>query len=381
MRCVLVVAVSGLNGVMTPLDFVCEIARQFSFATPVLDVQPYGGGLINDTYLVTTASDRTILQRINQRVFSRPTLIMENLRTVLDHVGRHALSSKPARGDFRLPAICPTVAGRDYHVDAEGGFWRALSFIDNTRCFDVIADLNQAEEVGFALGRFHALLSDLEPARLHDTLPGFHITPHYLQRFDQVAAQRGTPPDSAELRFCVDFVETQRERAGLLEAAKAQGRLLQRTVHGDPKLNNILFSAHDGQACSMIDLDTVKPGLIHYDIGDCLRSCCNTNGESGTGAVEFDLAIGYAILKRYFRETDHFLTESDYDYVCPAIRLIPFELGLRFVTDYLEGNRYFKVKEPGQNLQRAVGQFQLTAFIERQECVIKDLVHQARWAA
>ncbi|MEE4378878.1 MAG: aminoglycoside phosphotransferase family protein [Candidatus Competibacteraceae bacterium] len=371
-------AVAGPSEVVVQFDFVCQTARQFAFDAPVLEVEAYGDGLINDTYLVTTESGKAILQRINQRVFPRPVLIMENLRTVLDHVGAHELNSNPARNTFRLPVICPSNSGRDYFVDAEGGFWRALSFIDNTRCFNTIADLKQAEEVGFALGRFHGLLSDLEPARLHDTLPGFHITPHYLQRFDQIAAQPTTQPDSTELQFCMDVIETQRAQTGVLEEAKANGRLSLRIIHGDPKLNNILFDADHGQACSMIDLDTVKPGLIHYDIGDCLRSCCNKSGESGTGVVEFDLEISYAIIKRYFKETRHFLTESDYEYLYPTMRLIPFELGLRFVTDYLEGNLYFKVNEPEQNLRRAVVQFQLAASVERQERVIKDLVDEAR---
>ncbi|NJN45597.1 MAG: aminoglycoside phosphotransferase family protein [Candidatus Competibacteraceae bacterium] len=374
----MVTAVAGPSEAIVQLDFVRQTAGQFAFDAPVLEVESYGDGLINDTYLVTTESGKAILQRINQRVFPHPALIMENLRTVLDHVRAHELNSNPVRRAFRLPTICPSDTGRDYYIDAEGGFWRALSFIDNTRCFNTIADLKQAEEVGFALGRFHALLSDLEPARLHDTLPGFHITPHYLQRFDQIAAQPTTPPDSPELRFCMDFIETQREQTWVLEEAKAKGRLSLRIIHGDPKLNNILFDADHGRACSMIDLDTVKPGLIHYDIGDCLRSCCNTTGESSKSAVEFDLKIGYAILKRYFDETRYFLTESDYEYLYPAIRLIPFELGLRFVTDYLEGNRYFKVDEPEQNLRRAVIQFQLAASIERQKRVINNLIDEVR---
>jgi len=361
--------------------FVRHTARQFAFGSPVLEVEPYGGGLINDTYLVTTQSGKAILQRINQRVFSRPALIMENLRTVLDHISHHELDGNANQNDFRLPTIYPSHTGQDYYVDTEGGFWRTLSFIDNTHCFDVITDLKQAEEVGFALGRFHALLSDLDPVRLHDTLPGFHITPHYLERFDQIVAQRGMPSDSSELRYCSDFIETQRAQAGVLEDAKAQGRLSLRTIHGDPKLNNILFDADHGRASSMVDLDTVKPGLIHYDIGDCLRSCCNKNGESSTSVVEFDLEIGFAILKRYFREARHFLTETDYEYLYPAMRLIPFELGVRFVTDYLEGNRYFKVSEPEQNLQRAVVQFQLAASVEKQKRVILDSIIEVRCAA
>ena len=140
-------------------------------------------------------------------------------------------------------------------------------------------------------------------------------------------------------------------------------------IHGDPKLNNFLFDKRTHKIVSIIDLDTVKPGLVHYDIGDCLRSCCHS-----TGPVEFDLAICSALLKSYLIEADAFFTECDYQYLYPAIRLIPFELGIRFYTDYLEGNRYFKVTESKQNLHRAVAQFRLCASIVAQESAIKELI-------
>jgi Ser/Thr protein kinase RdoA (MazF antagonist) len=144
-------------------------------------------------------------------------------------------------------------------------------------------------------------------------------------------------------------------------------------IHGDPKLNNILFDASSGLAVAMIDLDTVKPGLIHYDLGDCLRSCCNRAGEGGAESVEFDVAICREVLAGYFAAAEQFLTEPDIAYLFDAIRLLPFELGLRFLTDHLAGDRYFHVTEPGQNLRRAQVQFRLVASIERQEKAIRSV--------
>jgi Ser/Thr protein kinase RdoA (MazF antagonist) len=274
-----------------------------------------------------------------------------------------------------MPIIYPTRDGKDYYLDSEGGVWRALSFIEETRCSDVITSLGQAEEVGFALGRFHRLVKDLDPRCLHDILPGFHITPHYLERFTAVAAQTKVTAATPELRFCFAFIEARRQQASVLEEAKYQGLSL-RPIHGDPKLNNILFDEKSDLAISIVDLDTVKPGLVHYDLGDCLRSCCNRTGECppNIAAVHFDLDLCRAILKGYFAEARDFLDKHDYALVYEAIRLIPFELGLRFLTDHLEGNKYFKVNAAEQNLYRAMTQFRLTASIEQNASWIKRLV-------
>jgi len=352
-----------------------DIAARFELDGNVLDVQPYGHGLINDSFLVTAASGRrAILQRINRHVFPRPERIMENLRVLVDHAQRRGAA--PGARDLRLPRILVTRDGRDYAVDRDGGFWRALGFIENTQTFETLTNPTQAEEVGFALGRFHDLVHDLDPTRLHQTLPGFHNAPGYFARFLRASARPRVMVASRELLYCLAFIEARWDLTRVLETARRDGRLALRVIHGDTKLNNFLFDAGSGRAVSLIDLDTVQPGLIHYDIGDCLRSCANPAGESPAdlGAVRFDLAIGRALLKSYVAETRRFLTPEDYRCLYGAIRLIPFELGLRFLTDYLEGDRYFKTERPGQNLYRARVQFALVADIERQEDEIKALV-------
>jgi len=352
-----------------------DIAARFELDGNDLEVRPFGHGLINDSFLVTTASGRrAILQRINRHVFPRPEWIMENLRKLIDHVQRR--EPAPGARDLRLPRILVTRDGKDYVVDRDGGFWRALGFIENTRSFETLTNTAQAEEVGFALGRFHALVHDLDPARLHQTLPGFHNAPGYFTRFLRASARPRAVVASRELLYCLTFVEARWDLTRVLETARRDGRLALRVIHGDTKLNNFLFDAGSGRAVSLIDLDTVQPGLIHYDIGDCLRSCANSAGESPAdlAVVRFDIAIGRALLKSYVAETRHFLTPEDYRHLYGAIRLIPFELGLRFLTDYLEGDHYFKTERSGQNLYRARAQFALVADIERQEEKIKTLV-------
>jgi len=353
-----------------------RIARQFVGEDDHLSVEPLGDGLINDTFLVAAeqpSEARFVLQRINRRVFPEPRLIMENLRVLLHHVRERQAGTSNVH-DLRFPEIRPTRAGIGFWIDDEGDFWRALSFIPDTRSQNTLQDSAQAEQVGYALGRFHALTSDLDPGSLHDTLPGFHIAPQYLARFDRVLADSVEGPQSTALGFALDFVDARRSVFAVLEEAK----LPLRVIHGDPKLNNVLFDMQSGRAASLIDLDTVKPGLVHYDLGDCLRSCCNRSGEAADDGsrVAFDLDICRAILRAYFAETGAILTPVERRYLYDAIRLLPLELGLRFLTDHLEGDRYFKVERPGQNLQRALVQFRLVESVEVQEEAIRHLIDE-----
>jgi Ser/Thr protein kinase RdoA (MazF antagonist) len=360
------------------------IARQFSPHPLALETQPCGNGNINDTFFVAAPEDPTvqfILQRINTKVFRQPKLVMQNMRTFSEHV-QSRLACDPLNEDCRwqVPQVLLTNEGQDHWIDASGQFWRAISFIEDSKTFDTIQDLDHAQEIGTALGRFHHLVSDLPPEKLVDTLAGFHITPSYLQIYDEVLATQKPCSPSPEVNYCLQFVCDRRTLATVLEDAKTQGKLPIRTMHGDPKVNNIMFDSATRAAISIIDLDTVKPGLVHYDIGDCLRSACNPLGEETHQweSIRFELDLGEAILRGYLAQADRFLTENDHDYLYDAIRLIAFELGLRFFTDYLAGNVYFKVKHPDHNLARALVQFKLTESIECQSSTLRALLQDLR---
>jgi len=225
------------------------------------------------------------------------------------------------------------------------------------------------------LGFFHALIHDLPVRLLHDTLPGFHVTPEYLARYEAVAASPPRPDASAEASFCRGFISERKDTVQTLENARARGELRLCPIHGDPKPANFLFAQETGEAVSLIDLDTVKPGLIHYDLGDCLRACANPAGEEADPAgVFFDLDLGRTVLRGYLPEVAGFFSARDYHYIYDAVRLIAFELGLRFFSDHLAGDVYFKVKSPGHNLRRAMVQFGLCKSIEKQEGEIRKTV-------
>ena len=348
-----------------------HIADQFKPGGNVIKVKEFGNGNINDTYIVTLDSaedNKFVLQRINTHVFKQPKLIMQNMRTFTEHVHRRVRTEGHA---WEAPRVIPAKDKQDYVVDEENNFWRAISFVDNAQSHDTIKDLNHAREVGHALGMFQNLISDLPIESLADTLEGFHITPRYLQQFDIVHSHNSTH-HSLETQHCFKFIEERRAFAHILENAG----LPLRPIHGDPKVNNVMIHTTTGKAVSIVDLDTVKPGLVHYDIGDCLRSGSNPLGEDAEDweAVHFDPEIGSAILEGYLTEARAFLTPADYEYLFASVRLLTFELGLRFFTDHLAGNVYFKVKYPEHNLHRALVQFKLTESIEAHEADIRHII-------
>ncbi len=359
------------------------IAQQFANPARVTDVRALGSGNINDTFLVTvTGGDEPhfVLQRINTHVFRQPALVMQNMRTFTEHVCTKLAAEglNPARR-WAVPQVLLTSDAQDHWVEPDDTYWRAISFIDGSESIDIIQDIDHGREVGYALGKFHALISDLDPAQLADTLEGFHITPQYLDRYHQVLATYTGTVDS-QVEYCLQFIQNRQEWARVLENAKDNGKLPLRPIHGDPKVNNVMICTTTQQAIGVIDLDTVKPGLVHYDIGDCLRSGCNPLGEETKEweQVYFDVQMCRAILGGYLSQASGFLTEQDYHYLFDGIRLISFELGLRFFTDYLAGNVYFKVKYPTHNLDRALVQFKLTESIEAQEAAIRGIIQELR---
>jgi Phosphotransferase enzyme family len=358
-----------------------SIANQFTLQGIITDIQPFGNGNINDTFLVATESpsQRFVLQRINTQVFPQPHLVMRNMRVLTEHV-HNRLQITPLDRRWQVPRVLLTKNGQDHCIDTDGSFWRAISFIESSQSFDRMEDIECAKEIGYALGMFHNLIGDLPSTQLADTLEGFHITPLYLKHYEKVLASYDSGNLTSEVKYCLDFVSSRSSSAHVLENAKANGQLPLRLMHGDPKINNVMFDINTNKAVSMIDLDTVKPGLIHYDLGDCLRSGCNPAGEETEDwqQVSFDTIICEAILQGYLSVAKAFLTENDYAYIYDAIRLIAFELGLRFFTDYLAGNVYFKVKHPEHNLVRALVQFKLTESIESQETTIRKIIQNMK---
>lgn len=347
------------------------IVEQFLPQQQLLDIAIYGNGYINDTYLLSLqtpkAKKRYILQRINQHVFVQPHRVADNMHAMLEHI-----AAKPAdQVEMVFPALSQTQVGKNSHLDNEGETWRLMSFIEQTRSIENLQTEQQAEQLGWALGHFHSLVADLPLTTMHDTLPEFHITPAYLAQYHKIAGQH-TKTATTDSRYCEQIISTNAGQADRLELAKQSGELSLHVIHGDPKLNNFLFASKTDRIISLIDLDTVKPGLLHYDIADCLRSSCFNK----TKRLQFDLDICSIVLENYIAAVKNLLSNHDFDLLYSAIELLPYELGLRFYSDYLQGNVYFKVTDEQQNLFRAIEQFQLMQSIQQQAQPLKRLIKQ-----
>ena len=367
-----------------PPQDLAALAEGFAIEGPVQAVQPLGNGNVNTTYLVTDAVDsHYVLQRLNSQVFQQPQLVMANLLVLVRHgQARLAAGGQESGRRWLLPQPLPTLRGQadlevaeSYCLRQGKEVWRMITFVDRARSFDTVQNIAHATEVGRALGTFHWLIHDLPLDRLADTLEGFHITPGYLSSYLQFV-QTSKSDCCKDIKFCMEFVASRQHRVGILEQAKEKGLLIQRPIHGDPKVNNVMIDELSGQAVALVDLDTVKPGLVHYDIGDCLRSGCNPAGEEyiNLNNVYFDLDLCSAMLSGYLPLARPFLTPVDIEYLYDAIWLITFELGLRFFSDFLAGNTYFKCRHARQNLDRALGQFRLLESIEAQEKKIRDII-------
>jgi len=363
------------------------MAQRFDVAGRLVTVENSGTGNVNDTYLAifrtTFSEERFILQRINKNVFARPDYIMENIKRVTEHVHRR-LEAEAHLSDriWQLPRVISTKEGEDYAIDGDGEYWRAISLIASAHSYEKVQNLEHAHEAGFVLGQFQRLISDIPPRDLHDTLQGFRIAPGYLSRLDEALASgegQERLRSSVEAERCYRFVQERRDWAAVLENAKEQGALALRPVHGDPKIANVMIDDATGKGTCIVDLDTVKPGLIHYDFGDCLRSCCNPAGEEtlDLSQVYFDLDLCQAIVKGYAVFARSFLTDADRRHLFDSIRLLTFELGLRFFADFVAGDRYFKIRYEGQNLNRARVQFKLCESIETREQMIRKIIDNA----
>ena len=362
----------------------------------ITSITPLGEGNVNETYQVICQENifqdqilpdqilqdqilrRYVMQRINTTVFPRPELVMANINILANHV-----ALRPLDRGWVMPTAVPIRHSDQTWLEQEGQFWRMLTFVENAQTLQTIGSTQEAQQVGRALGVFHHLVSDIPADALADTLPGFHVTPGYFQTFkDGLAKAVATTPFSIspELEGCLEFVDQRAGRVDVLEAALARGELQTRPIHGDPKVNNVMLCSTSGRALAMIDLDTVKPGLVHYDIGDCCRSGCNRQGEEteDLDSVFFDLGLCEAILEGYLSAAKETLNSHDFDYIYDAIHLITFELGLRFLTDHLAGNTYFKVNRPSHNLHRAKVQFKLVESIEQQEASIRAIAERLR---
>ena len=339
-----------------------EAIQAYSHIGDIQSLDPYGNGHINDTFLVCTVDRRYILQRINSAVFPNPAALMANIDKVTSHIIKKSTFGKK---DSTL-SIVKTDRGEILHCDSTGSFWRMYDFIENTVSRERVESPADFYICAKAFGEFQRQLADFPASELCETIKDFHNTPARLELL--LSAERADVCYRAcGARAEFDFAISRRHFCNTLERARRNGTLPLRVTHNDTKLNNILFDAEDGRAVAVIDLDTVMPGYSVNDFGDAIRFGANTAAEDETdlSLVSLDLELFKSYAQGFIEGCNGSLTQEEIRLLPVGAIMMTLECGIRFLTDHLLGDVYFKIHRVGHNLDRARNQFALVADMER----------------
>lgn len=361
-----------------------EVVKRFRAWGDFVEAVPYGSGHINDTFKVTFsmagAPVHYLLQRINHRIFKDPRAVMDNIMRVTDHV-RGKLTAA-GMGDVTRHSLCVVLTRGDAkpcYQDGEGNWWRLYLFVEGARTYDTIDNRNQAFEAAKAYARFQNLLADLPAPRLNETILNFHNTPVRLGALQEAIAADACNR-AAEARAEIAFVERRATMCGRLLERHAKGEIPERITHNDTKINNVMLDDVTGKGVCVIDLDTVMPGLALYDFGDMVRSAtaAAAEDERDLSKVRMRLEMFESIARGYLAEAA-FLNSAEREELVFSGRLITLMIGMRFLTDYLQGDTYFKTHRAGQNLDRCRSQFKMVESMEAQADAMEKVVSKA-WA-
>ena len=344
-------------------------AAMFDFGGEVTSVLPYGNGHINDTYAVTCSlaggSVRFILQRLNPVVFPDRAGLMRNMIAVTGFLRKAVIrdGGDPERECLRL---IPLKDGSPYLTDESGDVWRATQFIENTDAYLVAESPEMFASAGEAFGKFMARLGGFDASSLFEVIPRFHDTPDRYARF-LASLEKNAAGRMDEAKDEIAFVRERGGSCSVITDALERGEVPVRVTHNDTKLNNVLIDTATKEAVCVIDLDTVMPGSMLYDFGDAVRVGCSTakEDERDLSLVDFDLGLFRAFTEGYLAGAGRSVTAAELGLLPDAARLMTFECGMRFLTDFLDGDTYFKTAYPEHNLVRARTQFKLVRTMER----------------
>ena len=349
------------------LSLLQSAANAFDFGGPVLcDAHHYGEGHINDTFVVWREdhSKRFILQRINTDTFTNPVGLMENVCGVTRHLRAKILAEggDPARETLN---VIPTLSGSTCYLDADGGAWRAYDFVEDTICLQQVGSEADFRTVAETLGKFQNQLEDYPASTLHETIARFHDTPNRYANFEKALAADALGR-AKNITSEIEFIHAREQDCHVLLDQLAAGEIPLRVTHNDTKINNVLIDAATGKGICVIDLDTVMPGLSAYDFGDSIRTGANdcAEDEPDQSKVHFDLHLYEVFAKGYLSTAGASMSMAEKKSLAWGARLMTLECGIRFLTDYLEGDHYFRIARPDHNLDRARTQFTLVRQME-----------------
>lgn len=347
-----------------------EIAKKFKLE---LNCEPYGNGHINDTYIINNAP-RYILQRINSDVFTKPEEVMENIEAVTDHLRKKIAA---AGGDVcrETLTLIQTDDGRSFYKSDENNYFRVYRFIENAVSYDRVENPVQFYNAAKAFGKFQNMLSDFPADRLHETIKKFHDTRSRFEAFRQ----------SVKADVCgrakyvvpeIEFVLSRESDCGVIVNATADGSVPIRVTHNDTKLNNVMLDSRTGEGVCVIDLDTVMPGSLLYDFGDAVRFGASSGDEDETDLSKIYMSeeLFEQFSRGFLEETASVMTDMEKELLPFSAKLMTLECGMRFLTDYLSGDTYFKIHRKDHNLDRARTQFKLVKDMEDKADTMRKIV-------
>ena len=353
----------------------------FGFGNRCSYVKPFGAGHINETYAVYMPGREGdelsyVLQRVNSNVFKDPAGVMDNIFGVTEYL-RNVIRREGGDPDRETLSYIKTKSGCNYFEDSEGEPWRCYNFIPDSVCYQLVEEPEQFYQSGSSFGHFLKQLCDYPASKLNETIPDFHNTVKRFGAF-QVALKRDLKNRAASCRPEIDFALAREKDCGVLVEQQDAGILPLRVTHNDTKLNNILFDEKTGKGLCIIDLDTIMPGLAANDFGDSIRFGAATaeEDEQNLDLMHFDISLYELYVKGYLEETKDVLTEAEIKSLPWGARLMTLECGIRFLTDYLQGDTYFKTDYPEHNLVRARTQFRLVDEMEQQFDRMQELVEK-----
>ena len=351
----------------------------FGFGPQCSYVKPFGEGHINETYAVYMPTEEGdefayILQRVNNNVFKDPAGVMENIFGVTEYL-RNVIREEGGDPDRETLSCIKTKSGCTYFEDSEGQPWRCYNYIPNSVCYQLVEELEQFYQSGSSFGHFLKQLGDYPASSLKETIPDFHNTVKRFENFTR-ALKRDIKNRAAACKGEIAFVLDREKDCSVLVKQQEEGTLPLRVTHNDTKLNNILFDADTGKGLCIIDLDTIMPGLAANDFGDSIRFGAATaeEDEQNLDLMHFDISLYELYVKGYLEATKDVLTSEEIESLPWGARLMTLECGMRFLTDYLEGDTYFKTAYPEHNLVRARTQFRLVDEMEQQFEKMQEIV-------
>ena len=355
-----------------------ETIKNIKFEGTLVEKTPFGNGHINDTYKlafdVNGKTNTYILQRINDDIFKNPAELMENINGVTSHLRKKIIENggDPKRETLN---VIPTIDDKLFYKDSKGVYWRAYDFIDGATCYDIVEDPEQFYQGALAFGNFQKLLADYPAHTLHETIKDFHHTPKRFEAFVK-AVEEDAMGRVKYIKEDIDFILARKDETSILIDMLERGELPLRVTHNDTKLNNVMIDNKTGKGLCVIDLDTVMPGIIANDFGDAIRFGASTalEDEQDLSKVSMNLELFEVYVKGMLEASDGNLTENEIDTLPLGAKILTFQQAMRFLTDHIQGDTYFKIHRENHNLERARTQIKLVADMEAKWDQMNEIV-------